>query len=167
MRHSALIAVALTAASIMALPRAALAETVHVQLTGYEEVPALSSAATGAFRAFIDDAAGTIRYRLSYSGLTGDVVMGHIHFGQLSLNGGISVWLCQTAGFVDPTGLAPTCVQSGTVTGLLTQANVIGPTGQGIAPAQFDEIVAAIRAGVAYVNVHSSVFLGGEIRGQL
>ena len=167
MRHSALIAAALTTASIVALPSVALAETVHVQLTSYEEVPALSSAATGAFRAFIDDAAGTIRYQLSYSGLTGDVAMGHIHFGQLSVNGGISVWLCQTAGFVDPTGLAPTCVQSGTVTGLLTQANVSGPAGQGIAPAEFDEIVAAIRSGVAYVNVHSSVFLGGEIRGQL
>jgi hypothetical protein len=92
--------------------------------------------------------------------------MGHIHFGQLSVNGGISVWLCQTAAFVDPTGLAPTCVQSGTITGLLTQANVVGPAEQGIAPAQFAEIVAAIRAGVAYVNVHSSVFPGGEIRGQ-
>ena len=167
MRQSVLIAVALTAASTMALPRAALAETVHVQLTGYEEVPALSTAATGSFRAFIDDAAGTIRYTLSYSGLTGDVAMGHIHFGQLSLNGGISLWLCQTAGFVDPTGLAPTCVQSGTVTGLLTQANVVGPAGQGIPPGQFDEIVAAIRAGVAYVNVHSATFGGGEIRGQL
>jgi CHRD domain len=167
MRRSAFLAAALTAALIVALPRVALAETVHVELTGYEEVPALSSAASGRFRAFIDDTAGTIRYELSYSGLTGDVAMGHIHFGQVGVNAGISVWLCQTAGFVDPTGLAPTCVQSGTVTGLLTAANVVGPAGQGIAPAQFDEVVAAIRAGVAYVNVHSSTFLGGEIRGQL
>ena len=167
MRHSAPIVAAVAAASIGAQPGGALAETVHVQLTSYEEVPALSSAATGTFRAFIDDAAGSIRYTLSYSGLAGDVAMGHIHFGQLSVTGGISVWLCQTAGFVDPTGLAPTCVQSGTVTGLLTQANVIGPAGQGIAPAEFDEIVAAIRAGIAYVNVHSSAFLSGEIRGQL
>jgi len=167
MRRSTFLSAAVTAASIVALPRVALAETVHVQLTSYEEVPALSSAASGRFRAFIDDAAGTIRYELVYSGLTGNVLMGHIHFGQLSVNGGISIWLCQTAGFVDPSGLAPTCVQSGAVTGLLTQANVVGPAGQGIAPAQFDEIVAAIRAGVAYVNVHSSTFGGGEIRGQL
>lgn len=73
---------------------------------------------------------------------------------------------CQTGSFLDPTRLAPTCPQSGTVTGLLTQANVVGPAGQGIAPAQFAEIVAAIRAGAAYVNVHSSTFPGGEIRGQ-
>ena len=167
MLRPAHIAAAIAAASIAPLPRAALAETVHVQLTSYEEVPALSSAANGSFRAFIDDAAGTIRYRLSYSGLEGDVAMAHIHFGQLSVNGGISVWLCQTANFTDPTGLAPTCVQSGTVTGLLTQANVVGPAGQGIPAAQFAEVVAAMRAGIAYVNVHSSAFLSGEIRGQL
>ena len=167
MRRSALVAAAVAATSIVALPRAALAETVHVQLTSYEEVPALSTAAGGEFRAFINDAAGTIRYRLSYSGLTGNVAMAHIHFGQLSVNGGISVWLCQTAGFVDPSGLAPTCVQSGSVSGTLTQANVVGPAGQGIGAAEFAEIVAAMRAGVAYVNVHSSTFLGGEIRGQL
>ena len=167
MRQSVLVMAALAAASILPLPRPAPAETVHVQLTSYEEVPALASAASGAFRAFIDDAAGTIRYTLSYSGLESDVKMAHIHFGQLSVSGGISVWLCQTAELVDPTGLAPTCVQSGTVTGLLTQANVIGPAGQGIPAAQFAEIVAAIRAGVAYVNVHSATFQGGEIRGQL
>ena len=167
MRHSAFITATLAAASILPLPRPALAETVHVQLTSYEEVPARSTAASGSFRAFIDDAAGTIQYTLSYSGLESDVKMAHIHFGQLSVNGGISVWLCQTAELVDPTGLAPTCVQSGTVTGLLTQANVIGPAEQGIPPAQFAEVVAAIRAGIAYVNVHSATFLGGEIRGQL
>jgi hypothetical protein len=166
MRRPEFFAAAMAAASIVALPHVALAETVHVLLTSYEEVPALSTEAGGRFRAFIDDRAGTIRYELSYSGLTGDVAMGHIHFGQLSVNGGISIWLCQTANFADPTGLAPTCVQSGTITGVLTQANVVGPAGQGIEPAQFDEIVAAIRAGVAYVNVHSSTFLGGEIRGQ-
>ena len=167
MRRSALLAAAVTAASIMILPRVALAETVHVTLTSYEEVPALSTTAGGQFRAFIDDASGTIRYQLSYSGLTGDVAMAHIHFGQMGVNAGISVWLCQTDGFVDPSGLAPTCVQSGTVSGVLRAANVVGPAGQGIAPTQFDEIVAAIRAGVAYVNVHSAAFLGGEIRGQL
>jgi hypothetical protein len=168
MRRSALLAAAVTAASIMILPRVALAETVHVTLTSYEEVPALSTTAGGQFRAFINDAAGTITYQLSYSGLTGDVAMAHIHFGQMGVNAGISVWLCQTvAPFVDPTGLAPSCVQSGTVTGVLRAANVVGPANQGIPPTQFDEIVAAIRAGVAYVNVHSAAFLGGEIRGQL
>jgi hypothetical protein len=85
----------------------------------------------------------------------------------MGANGGISVFLCQTATNTDPTGLAPTCPQSGSVTGTLTAANVIGPTGQGVAAGEFSELVAAIRGGVAYANVHSSMFPGGEIRGQI
>jgi hypothetical protein len=44
---------------------------------------------------------------------------------------------------------------------------VIGPTGQGIAAGQFEEFVEALRAGIAYANVHTTGFPGGEIRGQL
>ena len=99
--------------------------------------------------------------------MQGDVRQAHIHFGQKGVNGGVSVFLCQTTFNPDPTGLAPTCLQSGEVTGLLLPANVVGPGGQGISPGEFAELVAAIRHGVAYVNVHSTLFPGGEIRGQL
>ena len=172
MRRSAFITAALAAASIGALPRAALAETVHVQLTSYEEVPALSTAAGGTFRAFINDAAGTIRYTLSYSGLEGDVRQAHIHFGQRSVNAGISIWLCETS-FTEANRIAagspdvPTCPQSGTVEFTVGMNHVIGPAGQGIAAGEFAEIVRAIRAGRAYANVHSTKFPGGEIRGQI
>ncbi len=147
----------------------AVAETVAVDLISYQEVPAVSSAASGRFRAFINDKAGTITYELSYTGLTGDVQQAHIHFGQASVNGSVSVFLCQTAASPDPTGLAPQCPQSGTVSGIVQSANMIegGIVTQGIAPGEFAELVAAIRAGIAYANVHSSTFQGGELRGQL
>jgi hypothetical protein len=137
------------------------------RLSGYQEVPSISTVARGRFKATINDASDSIQYELSYNGLEGDVRQAHIHFGQRSVNGGISVFLCQTSFNPDPTGLAPTCLQSGTVTGVLTAANVIGPAGQGIAAAEFAELVAAIRAGVAYANVHSAKWPAGEIRGQL
>jgi hypothetical protein len=41
------------------------------------------------------------------------------------------------------------------------------PVGGGIEPGAFAEIAAAIREGVAYANVHTSKWPGGEIRGQL
>ena len=141
----------------------------HVQtrLKSYQEVPSVSSPAGGRFRASLDGASQSLHYELAYSGLEGDVRQAHIHFGQHGVNGGIMVWLCQTAFNVSPVASTPACPQAGTVSGVITAAEVVGPAGQGIAPAEFTEMLAAIRAGVAYVNVHSSKFVGGEIRGQL
>jgi hypothetical protein len=161
------LAAVLAGALTIGLPAVTFAETVIVRLDSYEEVPSVSSSASGHFRALIEDNAPSIAYELSYEGLEGDVRQAHIHVGQAGANGGISVFLCQTVANPDPTGLAPSCPQSGTVTGTITPANVIGPTGQGVAVAELDELIAAIRAGVAYVNVHSVPFQNGEIRGQL
>jgi hypothetical protein len=157
---------AILGCAALTLSGGAAAEMVVVKLQSYEEVPAVSSGATGNFVAFINEAAGTIDYELSYQGLEGDVRQSHIHFGQRGVSGGISVFLCQTSFNVDPTGLAPQCPQSGTVTGTIRAANIIGPAGQGIAATELGELIAAIRAGIAYPNVHSTKFLGGEIRGQ-
>jgi hypothetical protein len=43
---------------------------------------------------------------------------------------------------------------------------VLEAVGQRIAPGEFEELVAAIRAGRTYGNVHST-FAPGEIRGQI
>jgi hypothetical protein len=53
------------------------------------------------------------------------------------------------------------------VTGTLVPADVVGPAGQGIAAGEFGELVDAMRAGVTYVNVHSTLHTAGEIRAQL
>jgi hypothetical protein len=144
-------------------------ERVRAGLNGYKEVPSISSGASGQFEAVIDRDARTIAYELTYSGLTGDVQQAHIHVGQKSVNGAVSVFLCQTEAAPDPTGLAPRCPQRGKVTGMVQSANMIGGNivNQGISPGQFNELVRAINAGVAYINVHSSTFPGGEVRGQL
>lgn len=143
------------------------AQTVQAELRGYEENPTLSTAAQGMFRAYIDPVAQQIRYQLSYAGLTGEVRQAHIHLGARGTNGGVIVFLCQTATNVDPTGLAPMCPVSGTVMGTITMAGVIGPAAQGVQAGSFDDLVAAIRAGAAYANVHSGTYPGGELRGQL
>ena len=56
---------------------------------------------------------------------------------------------------------------SGTITGTIVPADVIGPAGQGIKPGEYAELLRAIRAGATYANVHSSLYPGGEIRAQL
>ena len=56
---------------------------------------------------------------------------------------------------------------AGTVTGTVTAANIIGPSGQGVAPGEFQEAIDAMRNGSAYANVHTSAFPSGEIRGQI
>ena len=135
-------------------------------LTGYQEAtPAgVSSTATGTFSAEIDDDAQVITYRLTYVGLSGPALFSHVHFGNRFDSGGVSFFLC--GGSTKPACPAGTTTEA-VVTGTVTPADVIGPASQGIAPGEWNEIVDAMRAGVAYVNVHSPQFPAGEIRGQI
>jgi hypothetical protein len=169
LRRAALTSVSVTALALLGVAGSAFADDGHsTRLKGYEEVPAVSSTGTGRFKAKIDKASNTLHYEISYSGLEGEVRQSHIHIGQRGVNGGITLWLCQTAANPSPTpATTPVCPQSGTVSGVLSAADVIGPAGQGVAAGEFAEVLAAIRAGAAYVNVHSSKHAGGEIRGQL
>jgi hypothetical protein len=130
---------------------------------------AVSTTGQGTFRAAIDEASGLVTYTLRYSGLTGTVTQSHLHFGQHHTSGGISVWICQTATnpAPAPAGAVPVPQCAAEVSGEFLAANVIGPAGQGIAAGELAELLAAIKAGAVYVNVHSSLFPAGEIRGQL
>ena len=140
---------------------------IRAKLTGYQEVPSVSTAASGSFVAEVAGDGQSFHYELSFSGLQGNVLQSHIHFGQKSVNGSIVIWLCGTAANPGPVG-TQTCPQSGTITGDVTAANVIaGSTAQQISAGEFAEVLAAMRAGVAYANVHTTLSPGGEIRGQL
>ena len=130
------------------------------KLTGYQEVPALSTPATGTFSFTYNTAPTTIDYTLTYSGFGTAVSQAHIHLGQAGVNGGVIAFLCGGGG-------KPACPANGTVSDTIVAANVVGPSGQGIAAGEIDELVAAMKAGVAYANVHSTAFGGGEIRAQI
>ena len=90
----------------------------------------------------------------------------HIHLGQRAQSGGIAVFLCTNLAN-GPAGTQACPAPPATITGTITPADVIGPAAQGIAAGEFGELTDAIRAGVTYVNVHSSLYPGGEIRAQL
>ncbi|HLB04384.1 MAG TPA: CHRD domain-containing protein [Gaiellaceae bacterium] len=134
-------------------------------LIGYEENPDISTEATGSFRVTVDDAAQTLAYELSYSGLEGTVQQAHVHFGKRAVNGGVTFFLCTNLGN-GPAG-TPACPQSGTVSRTAGAADILGPGTQGIEAGNFAELAAAMRAGHTYANVHSTKWPGGEIRAQI
>jgi len=138
-------------------------------LVTHEEVPALITTASGRFHAVLDERNQTIEYRLSYEGLEGDVLQAHLHLGQRGVNGGIMLWLCSNLASPPTPPNTPACPgpRDGTVSGTLTPAQVVGPTGQNVLATEFAKAVEALREGVVYANVHSTKFQPGEIRGQV
>ena len=157
------------AALLVAFAAPVQAEKLKVTLSGYEEVPSsLSSAGAAEFEAEIREERDgpKVVWELTYNdGFLSPVQQAHIHFGQRHTNGGISIFLCTNLGN-GPAGTAPCPPGPATVTGEAGAAQVIGPSGQLIAAGEIEEIIAAIRAGVAYVNIHTTQFPAGEVRGQ-
>lgn len=141
-------------------------EIVRAVLVGYSEVPTLSSAASGTFKAVIDEDAGTITYELKYQGLPG-VSQSHLHFGRKAINGPVVVFLCSNLGN-GPAGTQACPDGEATLTGTIQMADILGgAAAQGLAAGEFAEFLAAIRSGSTYANVHSATFPTGEIRGQV
>jgi hypothetical protein len=147
---------------------AAIKET----LTGYEEVPSVSTSAGAEFRAQISKD-NSIDWELSYSALEGTVSQSHIHVGQSGVNGGISVFLCTNLGN-GPAGIQGCPPGPATISGTILAADVSpnipatqGARTQGINTGEIEELIAAMRAGATYVNIHSSLWAGGEVRSQI
>jgi hypothetical protein len=131
-------------------------------LVGTQEVPALFRPGSAIFEARVLDNDTRIEFELTYEGLTGNPLAAHVHFGQRSVNGGVSFFMCGGGG-------KPPCPAStsGRVTGTVVAADVLGPTAQGIAPGNLAGILQMIRAGLGYANMHTAIHPGGEIRGQI
>ena len=139
----------------------------HGGLSGYQEAPAtISTTGGGTFSAKIANDGKSFDWTLSYEALEGTVQQAHIHFGARGLANGIAVFLCTNLGN-GPAGTQACPAPPVTISGTATAADVVGPLPQGIEAGAFDEVIAAMRAGVAYANVHSTKWPSGEIRGQL
>ena len=135
-------------------------QTIQGGLSGFQEVPVISTTGTGSFVGVIVTGDTAINYQLNYSNTQGTVSMAHIHIGQAGVNGGIVAFLCGGGG-------KPACPPTGPVTGTIAAADIQAVPSQGIAAGELAEVLAAIRAGVTYANVHTSTFGGGEIRGRI
>lgn len=133
-------------------------EHFSASLAGGNEVPPINSSGTGDFEMTIQP--GAISFSLTFSGLSSNLVVAHLHFAPSKVAGGVMIFLCGGGG-------QPACpaATSGTITGTITAANVTGPAGQGIVAGDLDSALEAVRGGLSYANMHTTMFGGGEIRG--
>lgn len=128
--------------------------TFHARLTGAQEapVPAVTDATGRAV--FVLNKSGTqLKYVVTARGL--DSITGaHIHLGAPGVAGPVIVSL--VPGF---TGRTTGLISKG----VITSSDLTGPlTGMTL-----QDLLAAMRAGTTYVNVHSTEFPAGEIRGHI
>jgi hypothetical protein len=157
---------ALLAAVLAAMPVLADRDDgpIRARLSGLQEVPVVLTNASGEFEARIANDGASITYELTYSGLQGQVRQAHIHVAQRNVNGAIVLWLCGSTQNPGPAG-TQVCPQTGRVSGTLVAANVQAGGAQQVA--DLADVIDALRAGAGYVNVHTDLSPGGEIRGQL
>jgi len=171
------VAIALSLLSFIAVSTVALAQggfkRISEFLIGYNEVPAVSTVGNGQFNARISNDESQIDWELSYADLEGAVQQAHLHIGNVGVNGGISVFLCTNLGN-GPAGTQPCPAPPATISGIIAAADVspnipatAAARAQGLNTGEMDELISAIRAGAIYVNVHSTMWPGGEIRSQL
>lgn len=136
---------------ILALaPVALAAETFTAQLSGANSVPPVTSDGTGSATVTISDDGQSVSWDVTYSGLSGPPGAAHIHIGAADATGPVMIPFEP----VTPTGT------SGTF-------NASAYTGGDGLPADWAGVLAAIRGGNTYVNVHTAANPPGEIRGQL
>lgn len=164
-KHRKMSVLILAVAAVVALvPTGGVAaqEVAIAALTSLNEVPAVIEGSRGGFFAVINGL-DSIDYSLTYDRTDTSVLQSHIHIGQAGVNGSVSVFLCSNLGN-GPAG-TPACPAEGEVTGTLTAAELIPVAGQGIS--SLAGVIRAMRQGVAYVNVHTMEYPGGELRGQV
>lgn len=167
MRLRSLLPHALIVLALAAPAAQATIMTFQTTLAGSNEVPPNASPGTGNATVSVDTDLHTLQVLLTFSGLLGTTTASHIHCcAAPGTNAGVATQLPTFAGF-------PIGVTSGTYAQLfdMSLASSWNPsfiTAQGGTPlAAFNVLVTNMQAGLTYLNIHTSQFTGGEIRGQL
>lgn len=135
-------------------------------LSGGQEVPPADTLARGVATFKLSKDGTSLDYKLIAANIE-NILQAHIHCGTEGVNGPV-------VAFLYPSGPPPVLIAgrfNGVLAeGTLTAASVIPRPDSAACPggiANFDELLDKMRSGGAYVNVHTSQFPGGEIRGQI
>ena len=159
----------IVAALMLPVPVAyAIPITFVADLTGANEVPPVASPGTGFAAVVLDPTAQTLQVNATFSGLTSNTSAAHIHCcAPLGTNAGVATTVPAFPGF-------PLGVTSGTYSSVvfdLTQPTIYNPAfvtlEGGTIPLAEAALIAGIQNGQTYLNIHTMINPGGEIRGQL
>ncbi len=152
----AIVVLALAVIAIALLPgrAAAQATSFSATLSGDAEVPPVTSDGTGSFSATLTD--GALDFTLT-AAATG-IIQAHIHLGAADATGDVVAFLTPAT----PGTLLDPPQDSIDVSGTVTVDDLL----DGLA-GDWDGFVQALNDGNAYVNVHTEMYPGGEVRGQI
>jgi hypothetical protein len=147
---------------LLALAGSALAgghRTFVAHLSGGEEVPAANTLAQGQAIFKLSADGSELHYKLIVANIE-NVLQAHIHVAPAGVNGPVVAWLY-------PDGPPPVLIEgrfSGVLAeGTITADDLVGP----LAGQPLSALLDAMAAGNTYVNVHTSQYPGGEVRGQI
>lgn len=125
----------------------------RAHLSGDEEVPPVDTDAQGQAIFRLDRSGTELTYKLIVANIE-DVVAAHIHCAPAGENGPVGVTLFSGGPTSDD--------------GVLARGTIRAPDdGNGCGWGTLDEVIAAMRSGETYVNVHTLANPPGEIRGQV
>jgi Cu/Zn superoxide dismutase len=145
-----MLAVALVALAAFVGTASGGGRQLSTSMSGSQENPPNNSPATGTTAVRLNHGQGSVCYDMTVSNLTANPSMAHIHKAPAGQNGGIVIHLFGTGGAPAPTS---------------TSFTITNFCQTGIDKALIKDIIQ--NPDQYYVNVHTSTFPGGEIRGQL
>lgn len=134
------------------------AEKFSASLAASNVVPAATSTSAGTLT-LTASGDSTLAFSLSVTNMTG-ITQAHLHSAAAGANGGTIVWLLPVNG---------NSAQSPSVTleGEISLGNISPSWVRGTPRLAMDSVKALMRLGRVYVDVHSSTFTNGELRGQI
>jgi hypothetical protein len=142
-----------------ALKSAKKVKNFRAHLSGDQEVPPNESIAQGQAIFQLSKDGTELKYKLIVANLE-NLHMAHIHLAPMGSNGGVVVWLYPSA---PPAVMLPGTTNGVLAEGVITNANLVGA----LAGQPLSALITAMSQGNTYVNVHTSAYPPGEIRGQI
>jgi hypothetical protein len=128
-------------------------------LKGRNEVPAVETNAQGQAIFHLSKDGTELHYKLIVANIE-NVTQAHIHLAPAGENGGVVAWLYPGS---PPAQLIPGRSDGILAEGTITADDLVGA----LAGASLSDLVDAMESGGAYVNVHTTAYPAGEIRGQI